>query len=379
MGLEKYILYLISTDELVYLPDFGGFISKHISAHLDTSTHVFTPPRKQVAYNDRLIGDASRLISIVSDRESISVAEAENLVTEFVSKIKTTLSENKEFQLKGIGFFYPIEHKVGFKSFMDFDSDPFNFGLPQILVKDYLPQSAKRGQLQKTKNRKAISPTEVDSVLDSGKRNSKSDETYLGQNLNNTSKPLVWLYLVAPLVLIVGLGVFFSITEDGRQMLASMHIFSSKSIENDTTNQTQLQIEPIQDTAGTTSKSFKNATSAEESIKKLEEEKWEDEPLKYNQEDIANTEDAKLAIANIISDKSGRSFIIAGGFSNKKNAVILREKLILEGLESKIIAPTKDGALFRVTLGDYPTKTTALQKIKEFKPNYGNDIWVMVY
>jgi len=158
-----------------------------------------------------------------------------------------------------------------------------------------------------------------------------------------------------------------------------MHIFSSKSIENDTTNQTQLQIEPIQDTAGTTSKSFKNATSAEESIKKLEEEKWEDEPLKYNQEDIANTEDAKLAIANIISDKSGRSFIIAGGFSNKKNAVILREKLILEGLESKIIAPTEDGALFRVTLGDYPTKTTALQKIKEFKLNYGNDIWVMVY
>jgi cell division septation protein DedD len=224
-----------------------------------------------------------------------------------------------------------------------------------------------------------MSAADVKSVSDSGKRKNNSPEIDLVQNNNNNLKSLFWLYFVAPVVFIVGLGMFFSISEDGRQMLASMHIFSSSSLGSDTLKHVQKQIEPFQDTLGATTKSFENAISAVETINNSEVEKWDEEPVKSKQEEIAKTEEAKLAIANLITSKSGRSFIIAGGFSNKKNAVFLREKLILEGFESKIIAPTEEGALYRVTLGDYPSKTSAMLKIKEFKPNFGNDIWVMVY
>jgi cell division protein FtsN len=67
------------------------------------------------------------------------------------------------------------------------------------------------------------------------------------------------------------------------------------------------------------------------------------------------------------------------GFSKKKNAVRLREKLINEGLESKILAPLEDGGLYRVSLADFEDRETALKKSEELKSDHGDNLWVKAY
>ncbi|MBC7390387.1 MAG: SPOR domain-containing protein [Opitutaceae bacterium] len=379
--IKKCVKEILTTNEVVCLPGLGGFISKHVSSNYDQSTHIFTPPHKQIAFNERLINDSDNLLLLISERKRTSKETARIELSAFVEFIKSSLQKNKEFNFTGLGLLYFQENgSISFKADISPAIDPFNFGLPQILIK-FSPIETPNKFLQKPKDRKAMSTIDLQSVPDPG---SPGDNPQRNKN-DKKEKSLVWLYIITPIILIGGMAMFLAGTDDGRKVLANMHIMSTPmpadSVFSDSAiNQDMIVEEPVIDSSAIAqTESFDNAVSAEETIKKTETQTWGEEPVKSKQEEIAKTDVHTLAVANLIKGKSGRCFVIAGGFSNRKNAIRFREKLVQEGLESKIIAPAEDGSLYRVSLGDYAEKTVAIKKAEELKPTYGENIWVMIY
>lgn len=382
MDVKRNLRELITKEELVCLPGLGGFISKQVSAQFDPTTHIFTPPHKQLAFNDRLQGDGDKLANQIALNSDCSVLEAEQKIKEFVEETKELLKHNSEVFLEGIGYFFTNDKGISFKPHIGLETDPVNFGLPQILVKTSTSESTGKNLLQKPKDRKAMSTIDLQSVPDPG---SPGDNHPTNKEKQAPKSNLVWLYVITPLVLLGGFGMFLGGTEDGKKVLASMHVIqaaeepSDSSSEAETATEADLDNTTAQNSETATTESFDNAISAEETIKKSETDAWTSEPTKAKQEEIASSSDVELTTAHLINGKSGRCFIIVGGFANKKNAIRLREKLVQDGLEAKVIAPTDKSPLYRVSLSDYAAKDEALKKAEELKGSYGDNLWVMVY
>ncbi len=379
--IKEYVKEILITDEVVCLPGLGGFISKHVSSRYDQSTNIFTPPHKQIAFNDRLTNESENLLFLIQKRTKTSAETAKIELSKFVESIKSALQQNKEYNFNGLGLFYSQEDgSINFKAEVSPAIDPLNFGLPQILIK-FSPIETPTKFLQKPKDRKAMSTIDLQSVPDPG----SPGDNPLKNNNDKKEKSLVWLYIITPIILLGGMAMFLGGTDDGRKVLANMNIIHAPmpadSVFSDSALNRDMALEdPMVDSAtNAPTESFDNAVSAEETIKKTEKQTWGEEPLKSKQEEIAKTDVHTLTIANLIKGKSGRCFVIAGGFSKRKNAIRFREKLVQEGLESKIIAPVEAGSLYRVSLGDYPEKAVALKKAEELKPTYGDNIWVMIY
>ena len=134
--LSKYLEEVLVKNEHVCLPRLGGFISKQVSSHFDPTTHIFTPPHKQIAFNERLSEDGGILVSHLKDALKITAQEAEEKVTLFVNEVRRALESNFEYNIPEIGLLYKNEDgSIGFKPNVSSSLDPLNFGLPQILIK----------------------------------------------------------------------------------------------------------------------------------------------------------------------------------------------------------------------------------------------------
>ena len=82
---------------------------------------------------------------------------------------------------------------------------------------------------------------------------------------------------------------------------------------------------------------------------------------------------------SMITNKTGQFYIIIGGFSIKNNALKLRDKLLAEGMDAKIIAPDISNRLHKVSIADYDNLNKALRNLNGLRAKYGNAIWVMSY
>ena len=383
--LGTYLQEILTSEELVCLPGFGGFISKHVSSGFDPSKNIFTPPHKQIAFNERLCDESESLLTLIQKRKNLQRTDALKEIEKYVDQVKDSLNSNSEYTITGLGLLYTNNKgTIGFKADISPSLDPLNFGLPQILIK-YSPLERSTNFLQKPKDRKAMSTLDLQSVPDPG---SPGDNPSKAKNAKSEKQgnPLIWLYIITPIILLGGMAMFLGGTDDGRKVLANMNILPSPaapadSVFSDSVSSADMSLEetPASSESPTSTESFDNAASAEETISKTDNQTWGEEPVKSKQEEIAKTDEPVLAIANIINGKSGRCFVIVGGFENKKNAFKLREKLVQDGLEAKIIAPTSTSNLYRVSLGDYAEKATALQKADELKSSYGDNLWVMIY
>ncbi|MBW8050651.1 MAG: SPOR domain-containing protein [Cytophagales bacterium] len=82
---------------------------------------------------------------------------------------------------------------------------------------------------------------------------------------------------------------------------------------------------------------------------------------------------------SMITNKTGQFYIIIGGFSIKSNALKLRNKLLAEGMDAKIIVPDISNRLHKVSIADYDNLDKALRNLNGLRAKYGNAIWVMSY
>ena len=76
MTVEKYINELLYRYDCVIVPNFGGFITNKIGAKVNSFTHTFHPPTKQISFNTHLRQNDGLVVSYIAAVENISFEKA---------------------------------------------------------------------------------------------------------------------------------------------------------------------------------------------------------------------------------------------------------------------------------------------------------------
>ena len=103
MPLETYISDLLYRYDCVIIPEFGAFLTKRISAQIDTENNLFLPPSKVLSFNSQLQHNDGLLCNYVAELEKIPYEQALGLISDAVSRFKKHIAEQKTLEFKNIG------------------------------------------------------------------------------------------------------------------------------------------------------------------------------------------------------------------------------------------------------------------------------------
>lgn len=84
MTLANYINDLLYRHDCVIVPNFGGFVTNTVSAKVNTVSHTFYPPTKQLTFNSHLQNNDGLLANYVASAEGVSFEKACEKIEAFV-------------------------------------------------------------------------------------------------------------------------------------------------------------------------------------------------------------------------------------------------------------------------------------------------------
>ena len=110
MILATYINDLLYRYDCVIVPDFGGFVTNRIGAKANKFTHTFTPPTKQVTFNNLLKHNDGLLANYIASSENISFEKATTAISLSVIKWQNEL-QSKAVEIENLGSLSLTEDK----------------------------------------------------------------------------------------------------------------------------------------------------------------------------------------------------------------------------------------------------------------------------
>jgi hypothetical protein len=102
MNLVNYINDLLYRYECVIVPGFGGFVTNRIGAKLNSVSHTFDAPKKQIAFNSHLKHNDGLLANYIASAEQISFEKASASISKVVQTWQKELQSDK-VQLYNLG------------------------------------------------------------------------------------------------------------------------------------------------------------------------------------------------------------------------------------------------------------------------------------
>jgi len=103
MQLETYISDLLYRYECVIVPNFGAFLSQHVSATVHESTNAFYPPKKRLSFNEQIQTNDGLLARYIADSEKIPFETASKKINKQVKSLKVYLNEGETLKFENIG------------------------------------------------------------------------------------------------------------------------------------------------------------------------------------------------------------------------------------------------------------------------------------
>ncbi|MFC2318619.1 MAG: SPOR domain-containing protein [Segatella oulorum] len=101
--LERHIEILLLTNDCVIIPDFGGFMAHHMSAHYDERDHSFLPPTRSIGFNPQLKINDSLLAQSYVEGYDISYPEAIRRIELETEELKQILNQQGNYILNDLG------------------------------------------------------------------------------------------------------------------------------------------------------------------------------------------------------------------------------------------------------------------------------------
>ncbi|MFI5173175.1 MAG: hypothetical protein ACHQFW_12340, partial [Chitinophagales bacterium] len=148
----QHIVRLLHDHNCVIVPGFGGFVTNYQPAKVHPTSFIFNSPSKSVAFNIKLTSNDGLLSHAIASAESISQSEAEAMIREFVSQVKTAVYDHKPVKLAGIGrLTVDVENNIQF-----LPDNSQNFLLQSYGLPTYTAQPVVREQTYEVKPLRAI-------------------------------------------------------------------------------------------------------------------------------------------------------------------------------------------------------------------------------
>jgi hypothetical protein len=132
MNLANYINDLLYRYDCVIVPGFGGFVTNSIDAKLNSVSHTFYPPTKQIAFNSHLKHNDGLLANYIASTAQISFEEACTVISIAVQKWQKEL-QNTKIHLANLGAISLNEkQQIIFEPNKDINFLTASFGLSSV-------------------------------------------------------------------------------------------------------------------------------------------------------------------------------------------------------------------------------------------------------
>jgi hypothetical protein len=381
---EKHIKSLLYDHDCVIIPEFGGLITRYVSARINPVKHTFAPPSKKIAFNEKLVLNDGLLISTIAYHNNISKEEAMQLVTSFVHKARTSLHQQNRFELRDIGIFrYNQERKLEFEYIEADNLLDASFGLPELTARPVRVEE----------------PAVLRTLIKERQQEHANQKQPLRKRIKRAYNVAAGLALAG--LTVSGLYILSLQTDYNMGSLNPMTLFNStyststtgasskyasdyKPITAEERGTIYSAILPIsvpdvaeQDAATDLAVNEATVVDSASTALAVASEADIDQVVK---EEAVTAEVAKPAEPVLtIKDKTGRSYIIVGGYSTVENAQERQDAVRKGGHDSKVLLPGRYGKLHRVSVADFATPDEAKAAINSYKKSFGETIWVLNY
>ena len=130
----KHISNLLYDHDCVIITNFGAFVCNHTSAKLDDVTGILSPPGKSILFNSQLKENDGLLINHISQKENISLDDAQIELAKFVEDCKKNLSQFKSLRFDKIGLLtLNDENKIIFSQDSNTNYNKNSFGFQDLV------------------------------------------------------------------------------------------------------------------------------------------------------------------------------------------------------------------------------------------------------
>jgi nucleoid DNA-binding protein len=186
--IEQYISELLYKHECVIVPQFGGFVARHLPASITNEGSLLSPPAKSILFNKNLQNNDGLLVNYIMETESLSYNAANEELMKFAHFCSSTLQTKQRVEFNGLGvLFMNSEQNIQFEPQVDVNYLIESFGLFSINAEEIV--AIKTDKIIELSNRKVIV-----------------------ENNNSSSKKYLKIAAVSIAAPMLALGIFFSLT-----------------------------------------------------------------------------------------------------------------------------------------------------------------------
>ncbi|HEV7349653.1 SPOR domain-containing protein [Telluribacter sp.] len=380
VAVEKYIRKLLYEQDCVIIPDLGGLLTHHINAQYNSTSGVFSPSQKRVAFNEVLKLDDGLLTYFISVNEKISREEAQVNVKRYAESLRLSLREAGVATIAGVGDFRNNEEgKLVFEpdSQQNFNVDWF--GLQQVKAVE-LKSAVAQPTREEAKKEFAAMPVVV----------AEEVPTYEQDEDEDAGRKIKWGWSGwAAAAAVVGMAFYLSVFFAGGatsgtkgSMLSTLNPFYGisefvqtamvkKMVVEETHSPVSIQPEPaeiipfnqasgliIPGNYASAEPNSQVATGTDVIIPAL---------------GTQNPSNISLSPAENAVKKF---YIIAGSFESMKNAGLLLDALQKEGFNTAFIMEPKGRGLIKVSAIGFDSSREAYANLGEVEKVAGEGVWV---
>lgn len=352
-NINQNIAQLITENNCVVVPGFGGFVGTYQPASLDVVNNTIKAPHKVLIFNQNLSLNDGLLIQSISKNLNCNITEAIKLVDEYVLHLKNTLNQNQRVEIDSVGFLFLDEEKqIKFVQNQQHNLLKSSFGLSGLKLKTITPainESPVKTQANLFTDRRAeVNPTE------------QIQRTHTNEQRKINYKLISTLVIIPILAGLIWIGLKNNINNSFKQQAGL--------------NPLQDLYTPIDYNFG--NKEETNASSVISDSSGLYELKITDLPnVKPILVKVSNEADSTRVEKPEIKKVSEANFgIIAGCFSNPENADNYTNQLKAEGYHAVNTGIGANG-LNRVVFGKFNSRAEAYTALSQIKAKYPN-AWI---
>lgn len=378
---EKHIKSLLYDHDCVIIPEFGGLITRYVSARINPVKHTLSPPSKKIAFNEKLILNDGLLISTIAFRDSVSKEDAQQQVAEFVRQAKTTLHQDSKFILRDIGIFkYNAERRIEFEYIESDNLLEASFGLPELTAR---PIRIEEPAVLRTliKERQQI---QAEAKQPFKKRLKRAYNVAAGLALMGLSASALYFFSVQADYNLSSLNpimLFNQSMNGGNTVNAGRYAadYVPLTEEERIANYQSIMPLAIQPEVETIEDFIEDENVEETESNALELSAQDAEEKKVKEVEIAPVENKTIAPVLTIKEKSDRFYIITGGYAANANAEVSRDAIRAKGHDAKVLFPGQGSKIYRVSVADFGTEEEARAAMNKYRSTFGETIWVFNY
>lgn len=344
--IEQYISELLYKHECVIVPQFGGFVARHLPASISNEGSLISPPAKSILFNKNLQNNDGLLVNFVMEAENLSYNLANEQVLKFAHYCSSTLQAKQRVEINGVGvLFMNAEQSIQFEPQVDVNYLIESFGLFSI-------------------NAEEIVAAKTDRIIE------LSDRKVVVEN-NSLSRKYLRIAAVSLAVPMLALGIFFSL--NNKQVKSTVTAAFGISSESNAYEKSNYRSN-VYNYVATPSPNVTVDANGYASIALAD-----NEYLFVNVSDTvaADKTVVKKVLHHVVkaSSTSGKYKIVVGCFSVEENAQRLVNTLHNRNIDASITGKNKSG-LHVVSAGSTNNMDEARQLLQTIRQNYPS-AWMM--